>query len=64
MLCFLKQRSLMSEKTIDFLTSIKKLTGVTCYVCAILYLNNTSQAYDQRLLDMLKPGGFYFLGGM
>lgn len=36
--------------------------GVSAHGYAILRSNNTSQAYDQHLLDTLKPGGFYFLG--
>ncbi len=29
---------------------------------AIMFSNNTSQAYGQRKLTTLKPGGFFFLG--
>lgn len=30
--------------------------------CVIINVNNTSQAYGQRKLATLKPGGFFFLG--
>lgn len=54
---------LLFDLTISGLLLIEYYYGVTCHLCAIICRDNTSQAYDQRTLDTLKPGGFFVLGG-